>query len=306
MVRRVATLLYFVPSILTIGLVAFPGFIHPAFRLRSRKGWILLVVYLAADIGLWYVWGKTSDDIETMNGYDVAAAFGTLSIMTGSCVHLALLRRDVLNGPKVPNGVADGVHCGLFSVDVANSGVTGHNSEAFVQFRRVLFQTLEESFMASGIDWYSCVRHDTGDGMIVVVPPQFRKSLLLNPLLQNFAMRLAERNRAASEGVRIRVRAAVHSGDVRIDEYGVTGRPKVLLARLLDAKPLREALAGSDPAVPLVVLVSDRFHDDVIDDGYPLLDPLVYHPVLVEVKETEVRAWLHIPYSGTPPYGNTP
>ncbi|MEC3978501.1 hypothetical protein [Amycolatopsis sp. H20-H5] len=293
--RRTLTLCYFVLPVLTVGILAFLPFIHAAFRLRRPGVWLSLAVYVVLDATIMVLFGLSDPTGGISDVYGNLAVASALLVMVVACVQLARLRRDVLSAPKVLNGVVNGVHCGLFSVDIANSGAVGHDSEAFVRLRRALFRTLEESFEASGIDWPSCVRQDTGDGMIVVVPPQFPKSLLLSPLLDNLAARLWHHNDAAGEGVRIRVRAAVHSGDVRIDEYGVTGRPKLVLARLLDAPPLRDALAGADPAAPLAVLVSDRFHDDVVDNGDPALDPLSYHPVLVEVKETEVRAWLHLP-----------
>lgn len=97
---------------------------------------------------------------------------------------------------------------------------------------------------------------------------------------------------------------AIHAGDVRIDDYGVTGRPKVVLARLLDAEPLRAALAEAPDTATVAVIVSDSFHDDVVCHGHEGIDPDLYAPVTVRVKETEARAWLHIP--GHAPLSSTP
>jgi hypothetical protein len=187
------------------------------------------------------------------------------------------------------------VHTGLLSVDMERSGDALRDSEAFVQFRRALFKVLKHAFEASGIDWVSCIRHDTGDGMIVIIPPEFHKSLLIYPLLERLSAGLRHHNRYAGAATGIRVRVAIHAGDVRIDEYGVTGRPKVLLARLLDAAPLKTALAKAPDTATVAAIVSDSFHEDVICHGHVGIDPELYTPVTVRVKETEARAWLHIP-----------
>ena len=187
------------------------------------------------------------------------------------------------------------MHCGLFSIDIAGFGQVGRSSDIFVQVRRMLFGLLAEAFEASGIAWNACLKRDTGDGMIVVVPPHFPKFRLLLPLLSQLAAELAKYNVVTEPALRIRVRVAIHAGEVTLDEYGVTGRPKVLLARLLDSRVLRDALAEAPDGSPVVVLVSDRFHEDVQDQGGPGLDTMSYRQVLVHEKETEVLAWLHVP-----------
>jgi hypothetical protein len=188
------------------------------------------------------------------------------------------------------------VHRCLLSVDIEKSGDPRRDNEASVRTRQVLFTELEKAFEASGIDWASCTQEDTGDGMIVAIPPPFPKRNLLHPFLERLAEGLRYHNRYTGGPTRIRLRVAVHEGDVRIDTYyGMTGRPKVLLARLLDAQPLREALASAPPAATVAALVSDRIHEDVVLQGYRDIDPETYTPVTVRVKETEVRAWLHLP-----------
>lgn len=184
----------------------------------------------------------------------------------------------------------------LLAVDVQSSG--GRDNQSSVILREALFSGLRNAFDASGIDWEACVVEDTGDGMIVLVPPEFPKPRLVFPMLEHFDAWLRHHNRYAAESTSIRVRVALHAGDVRVDEHGVTGRPKVLLARLLDSKPLRSALADAPETTAVVHLVSDRFHDDVVAQGNVGIDPDRYVPVQVQVKETAERAWLHITERG--------
>ncbi|HEX6346871.1 hypothetical protein [Umezawaea sp.] len=193
------------------------------------------------------------------------------------------------------------VHRALLSVDVEGSG--SRDSTASVLFREALFTELRNAFDTSGIPWNDCTRQDTGDGMIVVAPEGCSKRRLVHPLLPTLAAGLAHHNRYASRATRLRVRVAIHAGDLRVDSHGLTGTPKVLLARLLNAAPLREALATT-PETTVAVLVSDSFHDDVITEGHPGIDPTTYTQVTIREKETEARAWLHL--VGQPPRPTTP
>jgi hypothetical protein len=182
------------------------------------------------------------------------------------------------------------VHRGLFSVDVESSG--SRDTHSSVVLRDVLFSALRNSFESSGIDWAACARDDLGDGMTVLVPPEFPKHRLVFPLLDQLGALLRHHNRYAGPSTVIRVRVALHEGDVRFDEFGATGRPKVLLARLLDSAPVRKALAEAADTTTVMLIVSDLFYQDVICQGHVGIDPDQYVPVLVRAKETEERAWL--------------
>lgn len=185
------------------------------------------------------------------------------------------------------------VHRALLAVDVESSG--GRESQAFVVFRDVLFTALREAFEASLIGWAECVRADRGDGMTVVVPADVPKSRLIHPLLGELAARLRQHNRYAGEQTRIRLRVAIHAGEVLVDAHGVTGRPKVHLARLLEADALRAALATAPESATVALIVSETIYDNVVADGNLGIDPERYRRVTVSVKETTVPAWVHVP-----------
>jgi len=69
--------------------------------------------------------------------------------------------------------------------------------------------------------------------------------------------------------------------------------------RLLDAEPLRQALA--EPGVDLALLASDHVYESVIQVGEGAIDPAEYAPAVVAVKETTARGWLTIPATGRRP-----
>ncbi|MBB5855418.1 hypothetical protein ACFQ05_40050 [Amycolatopsis umgeniensis] len=288
------SLWYFVAVVLSLGVLAPLAFVHAAWRLRRAVLWLYVLAYSAVSCLMLYSLALAGDEDNTEIAFGFLWFFGTILFVTVSCVHLALLRKRILYPPPTV-WVESGMHCGLFSIDIAGFGQVGRSSEIFVQVRRMLFGVLENAFEGSGIAWQACLRRDTGDGMIVVVPPQFPKFRLVYPLLSQLAAELARYNVVTAPELRIRVRVAIHAGEVTLDEYGVTGRPKVLLARLLDSRVLRDALSEAPDGSPMVVLVSDRFHEDVQDQGGPGLDTMSYRQVLVHEKETEVRAWLHVP-----------
>ncbi|MFC3448799.1 hypothetical protein [Amycolatopsis speibonae] len=287
------SLWYFVVVIGSLGVLSPLPFVHAALRLRRAFLLLFVVLYAAADTGLLFLLSLSGTDAdETILA--LGWFFGTILLIAVTCVHLAVLRKKILYPPRGA-WVETGMHCGLFSIDIAGFGQVGRSSEIFVQVRRMLFSLLAGAFEASGIAWDACLKRDTGDGMIVVVPPHFPKFRLLLPLLSQLAAELAKYNVVAEPALRIRVRVAIHAGEVTLDEYGVTGRPKVLLARLLDSRVLRDALVEAPDGSPVVVLVSDRFHEDVQDQGGPGLDTMSYRQVLVHEKETEALAWLHVP-----------
>jgi class 3 adenylate cyclase len=293
--RRVFSCWVFVVVIGSVGMLAVIPVVHAAARLRRPSLWWLVAVYAVVDSAIWVlisVMPRRADGSPAQIGPAIVAVMLMLCMVVAGCVHSGWFRRELLGG------VADRypvVHCALLSVDVEKSGDELRDSEAFVRFRRALFQMLRSAFEDSRIAWASCHRNDSGDGMVVAVPSEFPKSRVIYPLLERLAASLRQHNRFAGVPTRMRIRVAVHAGDVRIDEYGITGRPKVLLARLLDAEPLRRALATSPDSATVAVIVSDSFYEDVICHGHEGIDWPLYKPVTVRVKETEVRAWLHIP-----------
>lgn len=182
----------------------------------------------------------------------------------------------------------------LLAVDIERSA--GRGNVALTRIREVLGAALRESLEQSGIDWAACLRSDLGDGMRVTAPAGVQKTRLIHPLVHELAARLRAHNRTASPATRIRVRIALHAGDVQIGPAGeVTGRPLEVLARLLDAAPLRTALAQAAETVSAAVVVSEHFHEETVRHGYPGIDPDTFRKVTVTEKEYTADAWLHVP-----------
>ncbi|MET7303180.1 hypothetical protein [Embleya sp. NPDC005575] len=193
----------------------------------------------------------------------------------------------------------------VLAVDVERSA--GRGNVALDRVREVLAATLRESVAESGIDWQACLCDDLGDGFRVTLPAGVRKTRLIHPLVHELAVRLRAHNRTAGPSTRIRIRIALHAGDVRLDPAGpVTGQPLEVLARLLDAAVARAALAEAPETVPAVLVVSGHFHDETVRHGYPGIDPDAFRQVTVAEKEYSADAWLHLPGYAAPPPESVP
>jgi hypothetical protein len=187
----------------------------------------------------------------------------------------------------------------LLAIDIEHSG--GRGNVALHTIRDVLFSALHESLTRATIDWHTCLRDDLGDGIRLTAPAGTPKTALLHPLVHELAVRLRAHNRQAGPPTTIRVRIALHAGDVFINGGIVTGHPLETLARMLDAPPAKTALANAPETVPAVAILSRHFYDETVRHGYPGIDPETFHKTTFTVKEHTADAWLHLPLSAIPP-----
>lgn len=195
-------------------------------------------------------------------------------------------------------------HRSVVAFDVEGFSDPYRDDEAQAAVRAGMYKVVQESFASAGVPWDSCVHEDRGDGAIVLVPPEISKVLLLNPLLGAISAALVDYNRTARLAERIRMRVAVHAGEVSADQHGLSGADLIVACRLLDAEELRTALRHSP--VPLAAIVSDGIYDGIVRHGYRDIDPASYHPVSVSVKRTRLQAWIHLPGTGTAPVVDRP
>lgn len=170
--------------------------------------------------------------------------------------------------------------------------------------RAACYRTVRESFAAAGIPWEACDCEDRGDGAILAVPAEIPKVLLLDPVPELLCVAVTEHNRGAPLDHRIRLRVAVHAGEVTRDEHGLCGNDLVLTCRLLDADELHGALAQAD--VPVALIVSAHVYDSTVRHRYRGIDATAYHPVAPTVKTTRLQGWIHLPGSTTPPVVDPP
>ena len=177
-------------------------------------------------------------------------------------------------------------------VDVEGFGDPARTNLNQLAIRRALYEALACAFAESGISWGSCVSEDRGDGALILVPPEVPKIRLVAGLPGVVAAAIRRHNAGRSVPERIRLRVALHAGEVYYDAHGVAGAAVNHAFRLAEAPALRSALAAS-PGV-LALIVSDWFFTEVVRHD-PAAVPSAYRRVQVAVKETAATGWIRVP-----------
>lgn len=187
------------------------------------------------------------------------------------------------------------LHWAILAVDVEGFGAWRTNPD-LLAVREGLYRCLRKAFAQSGIPFHTCYHEDRGDGALFLIPPEVPKQFLVTGLPTALCAALRQHHEEC--GIRIRLRLALHAGEVHRDDYGVVGSAVNFVFRLLDAAPLKQALAGSRGA--LAVIVSPWFFEEVIQH-IPDSAPASYRQVQVSVKETQTVAWVGRPDDPYPP-----
>ncbi|MEU4585581.1 hypothetical protein AB0F92_26380 [Kitasatospora aureofaciens] len=192
----------------------------------------------------------------------------------------------------------------LLACDIAGSA--GRGQQRLQEIRSALRSALSGALDLAELDRRDVSYVDTGDGCRLVAPAGLPKAGLLVPLLPELSARIREHNRQAGPDTRLRVRAAVHAGEVRFDPDGtVCGTPFEALARLLDSTPLRRAAVAGPDGAPLAAILSQHYYEETVGHGYEGLETGAFTAAEVVVKEYSARAWLWYPGSPVGPYGGS-
>jgi hypothetical protein len=100
---RLATIMWALIPLLTLGLLAFVPFAHAAAKLQHRRLWLVAACYAVVTVGLF---GPLAD---ASNTSDLGAALFTVAwfaLIVGSTVHALVLRRRVFSPPAVQPAMA--------------------------------------------------------------------------------------------------------------------------------------------------------------------------------------------------------
>jgi len=184
------------------------------------------------------------------------------------------------------------VHRTIVAVDVAGFGNRLRTNRNQVAIRGGLYRAMRAAFEQAGIPWSDRDHKDRGDGMLILVSAEVPKSIFVESLPPALAGALRVHNNAHPDLEQIRLRMALHAGEVNFDEHGVTAESINLTFRLLDSDPVKEALAGSSSV--LAVITSSWFFDEVV--RHSTADAAAYRHVPVVVKETSTTGWICLSY----------
>ena len=159
------------------------------------------------------------------------------------------------------------VHRTIVVVDVEGFGDQRRTNPHQVAVHDGLYRAMRDVFGQAGISWDDCRREDRGDGVFILVPAEVPKGLLVEALPSALVAALRVHNGAHPGPERIWLRMALHAGEVRYDDHGVTAAAVTLAFRLLDAGALKAALASS-PGV-LAVIALSWFFEEVVRHSTP-------------------------------------
>jgi class 3 adenylate cyclase len=185
----------------------------------------------------------------------------------------------------------------VFAVDIAGFTRPGRDDEIRLHLHEKLYEVLERAFDGSGIPWKECFHEDRGDGALVVIPPEVACKGIIDPLPERLRGLIRRHNHVSCQAAEIQLRAAAHIGPVEHDTHGFVGSDINLLFRMLEARPLRHALAGS--GAELALIVSDDVYRSLVCRCPSLISPEAFQRVRFQAKHTRARAWIYLP--GAPP-----
>ncbi|WP_433332882.1 FxSxx-COOH system tetratricopeptide repeat protein [Spirillospora sp. CA-294931] len=183
------------------------------------------------------------------------------------------------------------LHRSIVAVDVEGFGDRSRTNPDQLRVRDALYRAMRWSFARAGIPWDRSHHEDRGDGILVLVLPEVPKVRLSADLPHELAVALQGHNEQSPPAARIRLRMVLHAGEIHYDAHGVAGSSINGAFRLLEARGVKEALAGAGG--PLAVVVSEWFFEDVVRHD-TRSRPDAYSRVQVEVKETSTTALVRV------------
>jgi hypothetical protein len=183
------------------------------------------------------------------------------------------------------------VHRTIVVVDVEGFGDRRRTNRHQLAVREGLYRAMREAFHRAGISWADCGHEDRGDGVFILVPADVPKGLFVELLPFALVAALRAHNDTHPGQERIRLRMALHAGEVHYDEHGVTAASINLAFRLLEAGELKATLAGSQGV--LAVITSSWFFEEVV--RHSAADSAAYRRVRVDVKESKTSGWICLP-----------
>lgn len=184
------------------------------------------------------------------------------------------------------------VHRTIVVVDVEGFGTLRRIPDQ-VAVRHSLYTTLQAVFSAAEIPWAGCYQEDRGDGVLILAPADVPKGRFVEILPLLLSTELRRLNSVLKHDMApVRLRMAMHAGEVQYDDHGVAGPSINLTFRLIEATELKSALAASSGV--LAVIVSAWFYDEVIQHSH-IINQADYRPIHVAIKETDTTAWIHLP-----------
>jgi len=111
------------------------------------------------------------------------------------------------------------VHRTIMAVDVEGYGDLRRTNPHKGAVREGMYRALWAAFAASGVPWVDDDCKDTGDGVFILASPEIPKATFVESIPADVAAVLRAHNAAHPVEERIRLRMALHAGEVVYDDF---------------------------------------------------------------------------------------
>jgi tetratricopeptide (TPR) repeat protein len=173
-------------------------------------------------------------------------------------------------------------------------GYGGQDAPAQADIQRVLLQLMAAAATAARLDRSHWATQAKGDEVLALLPLGPAEPQLVDEFVRHLDKDLARLNRPRRTDARIRLRLAIHQGVAYRADNGFAGEAVVAVSRLVNAAPVRRALAAAAEA-DLVVVLSDGVYREVVRPGHTTYRADEFRRVDVQEKEFHGDAWIHLP-----------
>jgi class 3 adenylate cyclase len=181
------------------------------------------------------------------------------------------------------------LHRTVVAVDIDGYGQRTDTER--VRLRSALYDALTKALRHTNVSDDAYYSEDRGNSVLILISPEIPKNRLLADFLLNLTAMLHEHNLGQAGHLRLRV--AIHAGEVIFDEYGVVGNTVRTVFLLLDSAAMRSGLHFVD--ADLIVGVTEPIYEGVIEPGFPGIDPASYRRVIADIKGANIPVWIYFP-----------
>ncbi|GAA1940695.1 hypothetical protein [Kitasatospora viridis] len=196
-------------------------------------------------------------------------------------------------------------HHPILVVDIENS--SGRPADVRLRLQRDTADLVGFVLAEAGTDPRSCTIDERGDGALVVLPSGSAKTALTDACLHQLPGRLGRLARQHTELARLRLRIALHAGElVRTAQGSWLGDAVDQTFRLADSPLVKEALAAAPEAL-MALVVSESWFDGVVRPGLCAAREQDFRPLSFTSHGRRFDARLALPGAAPtvqPPAGN--
>lgn len=190
----------------------------------------------------------------------------------------------------------------MLVVDVERFGARSYDGQR--RLRERLYQVMRSSLNAVGISPEDVRQEDRGDGGFWILPVAVPKAVITGPFVHRLNEELRRHNERPERdvtGLRVmmRLRVALHAGEVGEDTNGWVGPDLNTAFRLVNADAVRRALAEDEEAA-FALIMSRHWYEAVRGHRIEELDLAAVRPAHVSSKEVEETAWVYVPGHAVP------